>query len=257
MRVVGWNVRQGGGAPRAPKLVAALISLAADVVVIGEYRPSSPLSTLLVGRGWKHQVGMPDPTPGGNGAVLVVSRHPLREVEPRYLAPHAKHGWVNVEVVDSGWVVAGALIPGTDGRNPERRKKKEQFWNFVVSEFAPASANRPTLLIGDLNTGLHGIDEKGATLVCAEDMAALRHSGWIDVWHALHPNGRPPPSWWSNRGNPFRLDHAFLSPCSPAAVGIDYPAEIDGVPTTRAGAPRAATECPPLSDHVPVVIDLE
>lgn len=57
-------------------------------------------------------------------------------------------------------------------------------------------------------------------------------------------------------GNGFRLDHAFLSPGSPPAIAIDYPRVVDGVPTTRAGARKAVDETPPLSDHVPVVVDL-
>ena len=153
---------------------------------------------------------------------------------------------MNVEVVDSGWVVAGALVPGIDKKYPERRRMKEQFWKFIVSEFAPATAHQSTLLIGDLNTGLHFIDEKGATLVCAEDMAALRDAGWIDVWHALHPDDRPPPTWWYNAANALRLDHAFLSPSSPPALKIAYPSEINGMPATRAGVPKSTTERPPV-----------
>jgi len=256
MRVVGWNVLQGGGDARGQRIVDALVTLDADVVIIGEHRASGPLSQRLKERGWAHQVGQPDPKPGGYAAVLVASRRPLQEVEPRSL-PGQEHRWVNVEVADSGWCVAGALVPGIDKKYPERRRMKEGFWKFLVSQFAPASADRPTLLIGDLNTGLHFIDEKGESLVCAEDMAALRDAGWIDVWHNLYPNDRPPPTWWYNSDNALRLDHAFLSPSSPPAIGIQYPNEINGVPTTRAGVPKAANERPPLSDHVPVVVDLD
>lgn len=256
MRVVGWNVLQGGGGVRGQRIVDALESLDADVVVIGEHRASGPMSHRLRAHGWEHQVGLPDPKPGGYAALLVASRHPLREIEPSHLTGQP-HRWVNVEVGDSGWIVAGALVPGTDRKYPERRKMKEGYWRFLVSEFAPALADRPTLLVGDLNTGLHFIDEQGASLVCAEDMAALRDSGWVDVWHDLHPNDRPPPTWWYNADNAFRLDHAFLSPGSPRAIQIGYPNEINGVPTTRAGAPKTADERPPLSDHVPVVVDLD
>lgn len=88
-------------------------------------------------------------------------------------------------------------------------------------------------------------------------MSALRSAGWVDVWHALHPGVRPPPSWWEpSTGNGFRLDHAFLSPCSPPALAIEYPREVNGVPTTRGGARKSVGEIPLLSDHVPVVVDL-
>lgn len=252
MRVVGWDVQQGGG-PRVGRIVAALVTLDADVLVLGEHRASGPLSKMLAEHGWAHQIGLPDPD-GGYAAVLVASRRPLRPLEPQYLGEKCSQRWVHVEVVGSQWAVAGALIPGHHRGHPMRKK---QFWDFMVSEFAPAAAHRPTLLVGDLNTGLHGIDEKGATLLCSEDMAALRESGWIDVWHALHPDDRPPPTWWEpTTGNGFRLDHGFLSPASPAAISIAYPSEIDGAPTTRAGARKAPGERPPLSDHVPLVVEL-
>lgn len=213
------------------------------------------MSQRLRERGWIHQIGLPDPKPGGYAAVMVASRHPLKEIEPSHLADQP-HRWVNVEVADTGWVVAGALVPGIDKKYPERRRMKERFWKFLVSEFAPALARRPTLLIGDLNTGPHFIDEKGQTLVCAEDMAALRLAGWVDVWHDLHPNDRPPPTWWYNADNALRLDHAFLSPSSPSAIAIEYPNEINGEPTTRAGVPKSKGERAPLSDHVAVVVNL-
>lgn len=54
----------------------------------------------------------------------------------------------------------------------------------------------------------------------------------------------------------LRLDHAFLSPGRPLPLAVDYPSEINGEPTTRAGSRKADGERPPLSDHVPIVVDL-
>lgn len=252
VRVVAWNVQQGGGS-RVARIIAALVALNPDVLVLSEHRASGPLASALHERGWIHQIGLPDPS-GGYAAVLIASRSPIRNLGPNYPDAQCSPRWAHVEVIDSGWAVAGALIPGHHRDHPHR---KEQFWDFVVTEFASQAARRPTLLIGDLNTGLHRIDETGATLRCSEHMMALREAGWVDVWHALHPNVRPPSSWWETMtGNGFRLDHAFLSPCSPPALAIDYPRVLDGTPTTRAGARKAVDEIPPLSDHVPVVVDL-
>lgn len=233
--------------------MTALVTLDADVLVLGEYRASSPLGNALAERGWIHQVGTPDPA-GGFAAVLVASRVPLKALEPHYLDETCSQRWVHVDVVDTGWAVAGALIPSRNQHFPGR---SERFWDFVVSEFAPLAAHRPTLLIGDLNTGIHRVDEIGATLPCSEYLAELRSAGWVNVWHALNPDVRPPPSTWASRtGKGFRVDHAFLSPCSPSASSIAYPAEIGGEPSTRAGARRSDGERAPLSDHVPVVVDL-
>jgi exodeoxyribonuclease III len=252
MRVVGWNVQQGGG-PRIARLMSAMATLDADILVLSEHRWSSSLARTLADHGWIHQVGTPDPA-GGYAAVLVASRYPLRRLDPRVVGENCSQRWAYVEVVGREWAIAGALIPGIHRDHPTR---KAQFWDFVLSEFAPVAADRPSLLIGDLNTGLHGIDEIGATLRCAEHMAALRSAGWVDVWHDLNPSERPPSTWWEPAtGNGFRLDHAFLSPASPRAISIDYPLEIGGEATTRAGARKVAGERAPLSDHVPVVVEL-
>ncbi|KAA0098898.1 hypothetical protein CIW49_13555 [Mycolicibacterium sp. P1-18] len=252
MRVVGWNVQQGGGT-RAARLVAALVTLNADVLVLSEHRASGPLASMLMAHGWTHQIGIPDPS-GGYAAVLVASRSALLTLAPQHPDETCSSRWVHVQVADSGWAVAGALIPGHHRDHPLR---KERFWDFVVSDFAPLAALRPTLFVGDLNTGLHGIDEIGATLRCSAHMISLRSAGWVDVWHAMNPSVRPPSTWWEpTTGNGFRLDHAFLSPCSPPAIAIDYPRSVDNTPTTRAGARKAAGEVSPLSDHVPVVVDL-
>lgn len=46
MRVVGWNVMQGGGT-RVGRIIAALKQLDGDVLVLSEHRASGPLGPLL------------------------------------------------------------------------------------------------------------------------------------------------------------------------------------------------------------------
>jgi len=76
-------------------------------------------------------------------------------------------------------------------------------------------AHERFLLIGDFNTGLHGIDEVGSTFHCAEDFARLSGIGWTDVWRNFHGQASE-YTWFSTLrggriGNGFRLDHAFAT----------------------------------------------
>ncbi len=65
-------------------------------------------------------------------------------------------------------------------------------------------------MIGDLNTGLHRLDEAGATFHCAAAFAALPKAGWDDAWRLCNGAARE-FSWFSAAGNGFRIDHAFAS----------------------------------------------
>ncbi len=70
---------------------------------------------------------------------------------------------------------------------------------------------------GDLNTVLHYRDELGATLQCPHDQhAQLEAAGWRDAWIERNPTRRPLGTWFSpGYSNPFRFDHASLSPTAP------------------------------------------
>jgi exonuclease III len=108
----------------------------------------------------------------------------------------------------------------------------------------------PTLLIGDLNTGLHYRDEPGATFDCSEAMVELQQRGWTDAWIEQGRGKRPPASWWSpGYKTPYRLDHALLSPVSSRATTVEYPTHLDG---DRMLCGRGA-----LSDHTPLVVTLK
>jgi exonuclease III len=71
----------------------------------------------------------------------------------------------------------------------------------------------PFLFLGDLNTGLHEIDEIHKTFVCAEHFGRMTEFGWTDVWRFFNPDTTE-YTWYSklrdaSRGNGFRLNHAF------------------------------------------------
>jgi hypothetical protein len=95
---------------------------------------------------------------------------------------------------------------------------KTRFWNAVFGA-AAARLHEPFLLVGDLNTGAHRVDETGKTFVCAEHFGKLSASGWTDMWRHHNPGATE----WTRysklnggaRGNGFRLDHEFATP-SPA-----------------------------------------
>jgi len=238
LRIVSWNVRQGG---KPEAIVEVLDELGADVVIIGEHRASGRLAALLAARRWSHQLGDADPD-GGYAGLLMASSLPLTAIGPTLGGPDS-HRFVLASVADTGWELAGCYIPGSDSGT-----RKAEYWRFLNTEFHAACSRRRVLLVGDLNTGLHGRDEQGANFVQAAAMAEFEGHGWRNVFGELHPDDPVPPTYWHSSGSAFRLDHAYLSPAAPPATRIGHPvASPSGTALAGVGA---------VSDHLPVVVDI-
>jgi len=88
----------------------------------------------------------------------------------------------------------------------------------TVSAFAARSAG-DALAIGDFNTCRAYVDEPGAIDVMAHFMDSMDAIGFCDLWRHRYPDGRE-FTWYSHRGNGFRIDHAFLSPSLAARAGV-------------------------------------
>lgn len=89
-----------------------------------------------------------------------------------------------------------------------QNRAKLSLFEFLLSKpFHDTSV----IVMGDFNTGLHRIDEVGATFHCANEFSRLPSAGLHDLWrHHVGEDARD-YSWFSNAGNPFRIDHAFGS----------------------------------------------
>lgn len=241
--VTAWNLRQGGG-NRAQRIVDALGELGTDIAVLGEWRATSPnqIAKRLEDAGFEHQIDTPDPV-GGYAGLLVASKRPIGSGAITYDDPVDGHRFQHIEVTGTKWTIGAAYIPGFE-RDTDRKRR---YWDFLVETWAPQTTGA-ALLCGDLNTGQHYRDELGATLVCHEQHQRLEASGWRDAWIERNRTRRPPGTWFSpGYSNPFRLDHAILSPSAPRASHVDYPSTIAGENVLGTGG---------LSDHLPVVIRL-
>ena len=160
-----------------------------------------------------------------------------------YGSPVDGHRFVHGCIPAFGWEIGAVYVPNTATRSTA----KQDMWRFMTDYAAPALRERRALLIGDFNTGLPFRDELGKTLQGATDMQRVLDSGWRDAWMVLNPGDpRPQASWWSTAGNPFRLDHCFLSPVAPDPTSVAYPTEVGGVATVGRDG---------LSDHTPLIVD--
>jgi exonuclease III len=231
LRLLAWNIRHGGGA-RLPAIVQALARHEADILIISEYRggdSANRLRAALAGLGYRHMTAL-TPPPGRNG-VLIAARRAFRENGAVSTAVPEPYRMVRVEV--AGLFLCGIYMPNLLAKVP--------YWQALIAALAADSGNA-ALAIGDFNTCRAYVDEPGAIDATAHFMDKVEAIGFCDLWRRRYPEGRE-FSWYSSRGNGFRIDHAFLSPALAA----------------QAGAVRYSHEerLAGLSDHSPLILDLE
>lgn len=230
-RLFAWNIRQGGG-KRLAAIVETCARHDADVLVISEYRGGDSgerLRAALAASGYGHMTGL-TPPPGGSG-VLIAARHAFDDggavseaVPEPYRMVRAYFGPVRVY---------GIYMPNL--------LKKIPYWEALVAALATEPLQAEAVAIGDFNTCRAYVDEPGAIDSCAHYMDEVDAIGFCDLWRRRYPEGRE-FSWYSTRGNGFRIDHAFLSLALAARVGpirYSHDERLSG-----------------LSDHSGLIIDL-
>jgi exodeoxyribonuclease-3 len=230
MRLLAWNIRAGGGA-RLAGIAAALVRHEADVVVLSEYRNGAAgerLRTALEELGYTHRTEL-GPPPASNG-VLIAARRPFRERGAAAAGLPEPYRMLSVEF--DGLHLYGIYMPNL--------KAKVPYWQALIAALA-AERDAPALAIGDFNTCRAYVDEPGAIDGCAYFMDHIDEIGFCDLWRRRYPEGRE-YSWYSTRGNGFRIDHAFLSPALAARAGA-----IRYSHTERMNG---------LSDHSVLILDL-
>lgn len=205
MKVLAWNIRQGGGS-RIDKIVCSIQEKQPDVVVLTEFRNNRNgeiVKSALKKYGLIHQTSGEATE---KNTLFIASRFSFTPSTFKTELGSEAHRCIGVNFDD--FHLFGFYFP--------QKFEKIPLFNFVLKNLS-SYLNKPTLLIGDFNTGKHCVDEAGATFKAAEYFELLSHNGWIDAWRQYHGNKRE-YTWYSNQGNGFRIDHAFVSPSMSANV---------------------------------------
>src|SRR5215212_3905309 len=207
LRLLAWNIRQGGGA-RLAAIAEAVARHDADVAVISEYRGGDSavrLRAALTAIGYKYATETVPPA--GRNGVLIASRHPFREHGELAAGLPEPYRIVGVEL--AGLLLFGVYMPNLLAKVP--------YWEALIARLA-AEAQTAALAIGDFNTCRAYVDEAGAIDATAHFLDKVEAVGFCDLWRRRYPDGRE-FSWYSTRGNGFRIDHAFLSPTLAGRAG--------------------------------------
>jgi exonuclease III len=246
VRIVGWNIRAGGGR-RVGALAAQLARWAPDVVALCEFRgtpPSVTLARALAGMGLVCQVDTTESATPSANRLLVASRWPLRPIQHRD-SPRDTGRWLLVGVA--------APLPFALGAMHVPNRATGRKWPFLdaVQRVAERWQDGPALLVGDTNSGQPGLDEEAPAFNAREGgwLDALERARWRDAFRHLRGDERA-YTWYSpNAGNGFRLDQAFLNPALLERLGT-----VRHEWGRRRPGRRRTTA---LSDHAALIVDLE
>jgi exonuclease III len=208
MRIVGWNIRAGGGRRVIP-IADQLKKWQADVIVLCEYRatpPSLALAEELAEYGLVYQRTTARSEEPKLNCLLVASRWPLRRVHVR-AGPLEPGRWLLVRVNAPKPITVGAM------HVPNRVSGRKYPFLDAILEVARCWRGGPAIFLGDTNSGCRGIDEEVPAFNLREDrwMQSLSELCWVDAFRHLHGNERV-YTWYSPNGrNGFRLDQAFVN----------------------------------------------
>ena len=230
MRLLAWNIRAGGGA-RIEAIIAALVRHDAEILVLSEYRSGvagTRLRAALASLDYRW-MSRAEPPAGANG-VLIAARRRFRELGP--VSVTVAEPWRMLDVAVGRVRLSGIYMPNLRAKVP--------YWEALIANLA-TRASESALAVGDFNTCRAWLDEPGAIDVTAHFLDRVEAAGFRDVWRHRFPERRE-FSWFSHRGNGFRIDHAFFSDrLAKRAGAIRYShAEREGG----------------LSDHSALLIDL-
>jgi exonuclease III len=240
VKLLSWNLLHGGG-DRRDAICSAIVRHDPDVIALSEVRARSvsEIRSSIWLQPWQHHAAAP--FKGNTNGVCILSRAPLTVRNDCPVPEENSARWLDVEVPAFELGIGALHIPTDLGALELGGGSKRRFWAALV-EASRARMNGPFIFVGDLNTGRRGSDEHGRTFICDKEFDQMTAIGWTDAWRHFHGTEFE-PSWVSNQGNGFRIDHAFVSPALlPRLTSCQY-----------SHAERVAG----ISDHSMLIIELQ
>ncbi len=195
-----WNIRFGGGS-RVLEILEVIAEHAPDILVLAEFRNNSvapQLCAALEGQGLTFQAA--PKSPPRELSVLIASRC---EFTPRTLENELPLWPFRALRADfASFTIIGFYVPTMERKRPVLH---------FMRDAAPQLLQTATLLIGDINTGIPHVDERGAELTCSAEFGEVLDAGWIDLYRIRNPESRE-RSFYERPWLGYRIDHALGSP---------------------------------------------
>jgi exonuclease III len=224
MRLLAWNIRQGGGA-RLPQITEALKRHDAEIVVLSEYRggPSAArLCGALLALGYRHATTLVPP-PSRNG-VLIATRRPFSEHGAVDMGLPEPYRMVSVDFAT--FRLIGVYMPNLLAKIP--------YWEALVDALSSPSAYG-ALAIGDFNTCRPISTRQGRSTGQRITWTRSSGSGFATCGGTAIPTGEniPGSAPGVTGSGSTMLSCRKISPLAPASSAIPIRSGLLGFPTTR------------------------
>lgn len=208
LRLLSWNIRQGGGR-RTGAIVEHILAARPDIVALQEFRnglSGERIRDALAGAGLRHQF-----TPGGQdpaaNTLFLAARVPF-DAGP--FLPGDSDAPCPILEAEIGASQSKTALTLLCAHFPQKRAQLPLF--AALAEDSPSLLAVNALLIGDLNCGIPFEDSDTRTFENHGEFRRLLGLGWVDAWRRRNPRVRE-FSWVSTRtGNRFRYDHCLATP---------------------------------------------
>ena len=174
-----------------------LIRQNADFLVFGEYQDHENGDTItknLKQQGYSFQDSDDDQL-----GVLLASKHPFTLIK-------RERRLVGIELSDYNLRILGVYVP----TGSKDKRFKDAVWQKIL-QFAQKNKDIPCIISGDFNS-CRKEDSMNKTQYSAAELENLLNIGWIDTWAVYNNDDAERYTWYSDWGNGFRFDYAFISP---------------------------------------------
>ncbi len=196
LKILSWNIQQGGGS-RIAKILKAIQTMDCAIVILSEFHNNDSglkIRTHLIKLGYLHQVV--GACPPATNTVGIFSKIPCGSALFEKADENFSHGIVRADF--PAFALYGGYFP---------HKKKHRLFQFLTEE--ELDAERPSILAGDLNTGKNYVDQKGNSFWYTEELETYEEMGYVDAFRQMHPDAKE-FSWYSHQGNGYRYDHSYV-----------------------------------------------
>lgn len=231
LSVMCWNVNhRTGRTPYQPAAVTAAMATDADVLVFTEFFPQGDEARVkaeLLEGGWVHQALSRRAKVRAN-QILVASRKPLVlcDLPPSPVDEHLLTNTLRIQV-DGALEMLCSRVPTYTG------VQRAAAWDWLVSVAESVRQHGPSMLIGDLNTGLRAKPPMPQFLSLCES------------WTRLQPAGLG--SFFGKGGIVSEIDHALVT----------GPLDATAWYLRQAGEHTLAGNAAALSDHAALFVQLD
>jgi exonuclease III len=201
MKIVSLNIQHGGG-KRIDRIIDTMGSnfTNCDIIILCEFRLNENGNRLIKffnNHGYLNQYYNSNISSTTN-RVFVASKYSFNSYEIPFNLSKDSHRLI--KLIGKDFILYSVYFAN-------HQMKKNLFEYLITEKYDFTKLN---LIMGDFNTGLPYIDEQKSTFWGYKYFEEILNIGFTDCFRLFKPKDKD-YSWFSNKGNGFRIDHSFIS----------------------------------------------